>query len=130
LTMLSSRIKASFSRIGDDGLDVCHLLQHGEGFRVLLRRPLEIGTHPVFEVTSLSRIEDRPLPVLEKIDTRVIRYLFDLFSRVFHFLPNALRILILRVYDEFGFCNLSETGKALVLIVFGGTLYQISNGNP
>ena len=33
-------------------------------------------------------------------------------------------LLILRVYDELGFCNLSETGKAFVLTVFGRMLIR------
>jgi hypothetical protein len=62
-----------FFRIGDDGINVCHLFQHRQGLYILFSRLLEIGTHPVFDIPSLPNIEDRSLLIFKKIDTRIGR---------------------------------------------------------
>ena len=58
-------------RIGDDGVDLGHLFQQGEGLYILSTRLLEIGIHPMSDVSCFSHIENRPLLILKKIDTRV-----------------------------------------------------------
>lgn len=58
-------------RMGHDGLDVCHFLNHQGGLRSLLRWLLKIGPNPVSDILCLPHVEDRPFFIFKKIDARV-----------------------------------------------------------
>jgi len=63
--------------VGDNGVDVGHILQHGQSLRILIFRLLEIGTYPMFDIAGLADVENRPSLILEKVDPRMGREMID-----------------------------------------------------
>jgi hypothetical protein len=59
--------------VGDDGIDVRNLFQHGKSLHIHPFPLLEIGAYPMFDVPRLPDIENRPFFVFKQIDTRVRR---------------------------------------------------------
>jgi hypothetical protein len=66
--------------VGDNGINVGDILQHGQSLRILIFRLLEIGTYPMFDIAGLANIENRPFPILEKVDPRMGREMIDFLS--------------------------------------------------
>jgi hypothetical protein len=63
--------------VGDNGIDVGHILQHGQSLRILVLRLLEIGTYPMFDIAGLADIENRPFLIFEKVDPGMGREMID-----------------------------------------------------
>jgi hypothetical protein len=59
--------------VGENGVDVGYILQHGQSLHILVPRLLEIGTYPMFDIAGLADIENRPFLILEKVDPRIGR---------------------------------------------------------
>jgi hypothetical protein len=73
-----------FFCIGDDGFDVCDLLQHRQSLHIFFGRPLKIGIDPVFDIPGLPHIEDDPLAIFKKIDTGIRRKVIDFLFQCIH----------------------------------------------
>jgi len=63
--------------VGDNGVDVGHILQQGQSLRILILRLLEIGTYAMFDIAGLTDVEDRPFLILEKVDPRMGREMIE-----------------------------------------------------
>jgi hypothetical protein len=67
-------------RVGDNGVDVRHILQQGQGLGILILGLLEIGTDPMFDIAGLANVEDGLFLVLEKVDPGIggemVQFLF------------------------------------------------------
>jgi hypothetical protein len=91
-----------FLRIGDDRVDVCHPFDQGERLDVFAIGPLKVGVDAVSQIASFSNVENGPLRVFEKVDTRMGRKMFQFLLQRSH-----------------GFLIISEMVRKATLLVGG-----------
>jgi hypothetical protein len=55
-------------RVGDNGVDVGYIPQHGQSLCILILSLLEIGAYPMSDIAGLADVKDGLFLILEKID--------------------------------------------------------------